>query len=660
MIKFAFIYLVNVYNQPHRFVFTLGCVAPITKASMPATPATADTQQAGATSTAPITTTVDGAAQTPQEEVEKTIRLHITPFTPALCKVYLAPSILPLAKNISYHAVQTFPEKGFGYVELPAMEAQKLKKKLNGSTLKGSKVRIAEAKPEKRKAAEDAEEALENGEPPKKRKKAKKGPGILEGVELPDERKVKRGWTEPPSSKSKKERKEKDKDKEKDSKDKDKNKDADKKSRRKESKYTKEPELLFKAKLTAVAATEEARKEKSKEKKKDKKDKNKGKHEMIVHEFEKSTKQPSFLKASKASTEKKEAVEYVNGTGWVDEDGNVVEPEIGKVRNRRVLELVDPVPVQPTTEKQSATPSPKSSPAPKSVKAKKKTKKVTPPPSPSESEEDESSEVSSSSDDDDDSSASEGEDEVEGEASISSPPPTRNAETPEIAVTLPSPSTKEVHPLEALFKRPKPLNLSTPASNPTSTPTKSLAINTSFSFFEGNADAMEVDTEAPDGVPTTPYTQRDLEWRGLRSAAPTPDTAAIGRRFSFPWRNGSQEADDADADGDVEAVMRLENNTKANAVAKHLPGVVEEDEEAEVEDDVAADAEAEAGVDVDGDVAAEGEEDGEEGKTDSEFKKWFWENQGGLNRAWKKRRRDALKAKRLSDNKKAVGGRKAH
>ena len=101
---------------------------------MPATPATADTQQAGATSTAPITTTVDGAAQTPQEEVEKTIRLHITPFTPALCKVYLAPSILPLAKNISYHAVQTFPEKGFGYVELPAMEAQKLKKKLKTPT----------------------------------------------------------------------------------------------------------------------------------------------------------------------------------------------------------------------------------------------------------------------------------------------------------------------------------------------------------------------------------------------------------------------------------------------------------------------------------------------------------------------------------------------
>ncbi|KAF2687305.1 hypothetical protein K458DRAFT_415561 [Lentithecium fluviatile CBS 122367] len=591
---------------------------------MPATPATVHAQKAGPTSIT-ATTVTSGAAQRTQEDGDKFIRLHITPFTPALLKVFLAPSVLPLAKNISYHAVETFPEKGFGYVELPEMEAQKLKKKLNGSTLKGSKVRIADAKPEKRKAAEVAEDLKENdGEPPKKRKKAKQG--VLEGVELPNDRKVKRGWTEPPV-KSQKEKKEK----------KEKGKDADKKSKRKESKYTKEPELLFKAKLTPVAAAEEARKEKSKGKKKEKKDKNKSKREVVVHEFEKNTKQPSFLKASKVSAGKKEAVEYVNGKGWVDEDGNVVEAEIGRVRNRRVLELVDPTPVQPTTEKPSVTPSPRSSPVPKSAKSKKKSKKATPPPSSSESEEDESSEVSSSSEDE--SSASE--DEVQAaDASVPSPS-AQKADTPEIAVTLSSPATKEVHPLEALFKRPKPLNLSTPGSDATSTPAKGLApINTSFSFFENNNDAMDVDTEAPDGVPATPYTQRDLEWRGLRSAAPTPDTAAIDRRFSFPWRKGSQEADDDEVD-DAEAETQLSHNTKANAAAKHLPGVAEEDEEED----------AEAGAEQDGDEGGEEEE-----KPESEFKQWFWENQGGLNRAWKKRRRDALKAKRLSDNKKAVGG----
>jgi hypothetical protein len=599
---------------------------------MPAKPA------ARATSTAAVIT--NGAAQSIQDDSDKTVRLHITPFTPALLKAYLGPSILPLAKNISYHAVETFPEKGFGYVELPAMEAQKIKKKLNGSTLKGSKVRIADAKPEKRKAIEDAEHLDEDGEPSKKRsKKARKEQGVLDGAELPDGRKVKRGWTEPPV-KSKKEKKEKG--------DKDKDQVKEKKVKRKESKYTKEPELLFKAKLTPVAATEEARKEKSKDKKKEKKDKNKSKREVVVHEFEKSTKQPSFLKASKASSENKEAVEYVNGKGWVDEDGNVVEAEIGKVRNRRVLELVDPVPVQLTTEKYSATPSPKSSPTPKAGKGRKKqTKQATPPSSSFESEDDESSVVSSSSDGESSASG----DEVDADTPVSPRASTQKANTPEIAVTLSSPVSKEVHPLEALFKRPKPLNLTLPGTDATSTPAKGLApINTSFSFFEGNGETMDVDTEAPDAAPVTPYTQRDLEWRGLRSAAPTPDTAAIGRRFSFPWRKGSQEADDAEQDGDAEAETQLSNNTKANAAAQYLPGVAEEEED---EDEV----DGEKGEAGEGEVV--GEEEGEE-KPESEFKKWFWENQGGLNRAWKKRRRDALKAKRLSDNKKAVGGRRAH
>ncbi|KAL5414410.1 hypothetical protein PMIN04_009047 [Paraphaeosphaeria minitans] len=51
-----------------------------------------------------------------------------------------------------------------------------------------------------------------------------------------------------------------------------------------------------------------------------------------------------FSTAKKAQKEvKKEPVEYINGKGWVDEDGIVVEPETGKVKNRRALELVDNV-----------------------------------------------------------------------------------------------------------------------------------------------------------------------------------------------------------------------------------------------------------------------------------------------------------------------------
>ncbi|KAL1610324.1 hypothetical protein SLS60_001990 [Paraconiothyrium brasiliense] len=614
---------------------------------MPATPADIPKpeQKAGASTPTAASNTPVSAGQTASDQ-EKTVRLHITPFNPNLLKVYLPPSVLPSAKSISYHAVETFPEKGFGYVELPAMEATKLKKKLNGSTLKGSKVRIEDAKPEKRKAGDDA--VVEAGEAERSAKRAKrdkrkrkKEDGLLEGWELPDERKVKRGWTEVPM-KGKKEKKEK------------KDKKAEKRERKK-SKYTKEPELLFKAKLTPVAASEVARKEK-KDKKKDKQ-KNKSKQEVIVHEFEKNFKTPSFLKATAVSTDSNTAVDYVNGKGWVDEEGKVVEAETIKAKNKRVLELVDPGLEEPSSKtrgKASATPSLKSSPAPKSAKPeKKKTKKATPPlESSSPDPESEKSSVVSSfsdSDSDSDSAASAG----ASDPAFPAPAPTKakaKSSTPEIAITPSSPAKKEVHPLEALFKKPKPTPLLTPLSNPSSTPAKNLApINTSFSFFgDGDGDIDIDDGEEGGAVPFTPQTQRDIEWRGLRSAAPTPDTAAIGRRFSFPWRNGSQEADDdEDADLDPEASTQLSNNTKANASSSQLADVAEEDE-----DKAEGDGEALAGVQSRGVGGTEKDEEREE----SDFRKWFWENQGNLNRAWKRRRKDAVKTKRSVENRRAVGG----
>lgn len=569
------------------------------------------------------------ANPTPAQDEDTSVRLHITPLKPDLLKLYLAPSILSLAKNVSYHVVETFPEKGYGYIELPEAEAQKIRKKLNGTTLRGAKVRIEMAKSEKRKAREEADAAKDQAEaerPSKrvKKEKRKKELGVLEGAELENDRKVKRGWTEPPT-KGKKERKEK----------KDKDKIKEQKHEQKKSKYTKEPEMLFKAKLTPVAAAEVARTEKKKDKKekKDKKSKSKSR-EVVVHEFEKNTKTPSFLKETKVTSEKKPAVEYVNGQGWVDEDGNVVEPETGKARNRRVLELVD-MPVETEPQKTSASP--------KAAKEGKKKAKATPPPSSSESEADvdESSVVSSSSEDE---SASESEaEESEAEPAPSTPATTVNgSKTTELVETTDA-AEKEVHPLEALFKRAKP----SPGTLDLSTPKRLTPINTSFSFFENDEPMADADADAPGQVvenpPTTPFTQRDLEWRGLRSAAPTPDTAAIGRRFSFDWRKGSQEADDDEEEddddmGDAEAEQQLSNNTKANASNKRLPGVTEEDEEE--------------------DAAADATEKGAEEKPESEFRKWFWENRGDLNRSWKKRRRDALKAKRHTENKKTMPSRR--
>ena len=75
-------------------------------------------------------------------------RLYISPFTPELLPIVLAPSVLPTASNISFHSLQTFPERNYGFVDLPAMEATKVKKKLHGSILKGSKVKVEEARAE--------------------------------------------------------------------------------------------------------------------------------------------------------------------------------------------------------------------------------------------------------------------------------------------------------------------------------------------------------------------------------------------------------------------------------------------------------------------------------------------------------------------------------
>ena len=73
------------------------------------------------------------------ELINQKVRLHITPLSPELLSAVLASHTAHLADNISYHTLETFPENNYGYLELPPMEAEKLKKKLNGSILKSKK-----------------------------------------------------------------------------------------------------------------------------------------------------------------------------------------------------------------------------------------------------------------------------------------------------------------------------------------------------------------------------------------------------------------------------------------------------------------------------------------------------------------------------------------
>ncbi|QDS75586.1 hypothetical protein FKW77_006211 [Venturia effusa] len=505
--------------------------------------------------------------------VSDRIRLHISPFTPALLHSYIPPSLLPEATNISYHTLQTFPERNYGYIELPKMSAQKIKAKLNGSTLKGSKIKIEEARPEKRKAkADDEDEVIEEERPRKKKsKKAKKEDGEIEGVVLPEGRKVKRGWTETVAEKSKDRREKKDR--------KGKKEEKNKKEKKKKevSKYTTEPECLFRTELPAnvTLAANDGKKAK----------KHKSKKEVVVHEFSNTIKHASFLKSGTIDKSSKVAVEFIEGKGWVDEDGNLVEEESEFQRaKRRRLEAME-------TRKAGAKTKAK-------VEAEAKSKKSKKPPTPepeSSSDDISSSDPSSDSDSGSDSeSATDDASSSTSSTSVASPRP----QPADLEIKTPA---KEVHPLEALFKRAPPNT--TAETSPT---TKPPPITTAFNFFAEEEQEAEASQ-----IPKTPGTRKDLEWRSVRSPAPTPDTAAVNRKFSFSAVLGRTDEEDVEEDEDL--------------AMYDMPPVREE-------------------------AAGMGTRDDGDGQEESEFSKWFWENRGDNNRAWKKRRREAMKVRRKREN----------
>ncbi|TKA69270.1 hypothetical protein B0A49_08365 [Cryomyces minteri] len=591
-------------------------------------------------------------------------RLHITPFNPTLLKAIIPPSILPLASNISYHTVQTFSEQGYGFAEVPTMDGQKLKKKLNGSILKGTKIKIEEARPEKRKATEAAIEADSGNEPTQERsakraKKEKRKEGVLPAVELPNGRKVKRGWTEPVTHvKSAHKKKDTNKDKQKG---------------REHSKYTRDAELLFKTILPPnVAAANPDNK--TKIERKEKKSRRDGR-ETTVHEFSKTVKHPSFLKDNQVK-KSKVVSEYVHGKGWVDEEGSVVESESvlrlrrnqpkpkPKTKTHNTASSEDapnPLLDEATSEKEATSEHGEGQSPALSVTKADVDKDHAAPPSGQEStssdaniseiesmskrhsvsdntailvrellsDDDngnshdrddtsddgvssvvssESSVVSESNEDGDNEPDSAQDDDERPEESAKTPNATSTAaeqraasDTTSVPEALNAHTSRTIHPLEALYKRAKPdSNHGTPKPAP---------IQTSFSFFD--SDVQDDDTAG--SPPQTPFAHQDLRYRSLRSAAPNPDTAAIRRSFSVPWATKALEEQDVED----EEMANLDFGA-TTPVDKPTPNI------------------------------AVPQESGE--KPESDFAKWFWEHRGDTNRAWKKRRREAMKQKRQREN----------
>lgn len=460
-------------------------------------------------------------------------RLYITPFNPELLDRILAPSVRKVAENISFHTLQTFPERGFGYVDLPSMEAQKLKQKLNGSTLKGAKVHIEEAKPERKRkilATEGKEEDMEKEERKRaKKEKRKAEQGVLSGHQLEEGRRVKRGWTDGES------------------------KDARKKSKKKLSKerQSEDGNLLFRTTVPPNTLPVADEGKKARKRKLDKEGKP-TKSKTVVREFENNRKSRDV---TGVQSDDHGALVYEDGRGWVNSSGAVVEAERPSKKPKR----------KSTRQSEEARIDSKAE-AVVMMEGGEDTALA--------NELDLATPAS----------------EVEATDLSQQPAP---VDTPLVS---PGPS-KDVHPLEALFKRQAVS--STDIAKPRPKP-----IDTSFSFFDPDA-ADEADHEDDNMPPQTPHTRRDLEWRSIRSAAPTPDTAAIGRKFSFPF---GPDDDEDDEDGDAEMPDAEQNITGA-----------EQDQ---------------------------GEGRGEE----SAFRKWFYEHRGDFNRGWKKRRREERKQNRQREN----------
>jgi hypothetical protein len=250
-------------------------------------------------------------------------RLHITPFDPDLVNFILPSSVLPRATTISYHTLQTFPEKRYGFVNLPTADAESIRKKLNGAVLKGTKIRIEPARPEDmpRPSAKAVAAAADNSGPTNEKKskdmkKRKRDPEEVIGVELEEGRKVKRGWTvSPDEAKSRKNDKaDKSSKKYKSSKD-EKNVKRKKEERRRQevkSKYTDGPECLVKTRLPPNKADLADTLETSRARKQPRK--RSSTREVVVHEFEKTVKFPTFLKTLDASlSNPAKPTKYVDG-----------------------------------------------------------------------------------------------------------------------------------------------------------------------------------------------------------------------------------------------------------------------------------------------------------------------------------------------------------
>jgi hypothetical protein len=318
------------------------------------------------------------------------------------------------------------------------------------------------------------------------------------------------------------------------------------------------------------------------------------KGKAVVHEFEKRKILP---RRGVDAEDHKLAREYVEGKGWVDSDGKVIESEKKGKKSVGPGSSMDAQhnqgeELEPSFEQTSPAIDPEQL-ARDQRKAEKRKKR-------------------------DERNARRAAQRAEKDAEAPTDPNPQEQEAKKQSWTASSSA------LEALYKRRGVLDIAAPLSLPSSTktsPTKPPPINTNTvsKFGFGFGDGGE-DEEGDDVPPLTPFSREDRATRSIRSAAPTPDTAAIGRKFSFSFMDIDKDNDE-DANEDAEAGAENDNSDTG-----------------------------EVGLGVEGAGNIHPERQGQVEKEESEFSKWFWEHRGENNRAWKKRRKEAMKGKRQREN----------
>ncbi|KAI9843159.1 MAG: hypothetical protein M1838_002747 [Thelocarpon superellum] len=548
--------------------------------------------------------------------VTERLRLHISPLNPTNLSNIIPPTVLSKATNISYHQLQTFPESNYGFVELPMEDAEKLRKKLNGSILKGSKMKVSKARPERERRANDAgapepDVAKPDKDHDRRAKRRRREEGHFPGLELPDGRQVQRGWTKPASSKSKGSKGSRDKNR-----------------KASTSSFTTKAECLFRTALPPKTASSSAPSMLADTQARVGERRVKDKHgrETVIHEFASTTKFSTFLRGHDAIKSGKIVSEFVDGKGWVDDGGIMLEAVPKSSRRTGAPPTISSQGKQAAEASQVGSNGPGTPTRPNVEESTSSSGSDESLGESSSSESGSESEVLETESSQMTSKAGDRKGKKAGPSAEPSPSRSREGSAPNLTITIPtstdtagSTTGAKPHPLESIFKRPARKEV-------TATGPETSQDNPTFSFFgPDNEEGEGGGGEAEPTMPQTPFTQRDFQERGIRSAAPTPDTAAPGRQFLFPWRDGD---DDMDDDGEGERAPR---KGAGKASPSHLapPPLFD----AAPGEGAGAGTEAEAG-------AQKG------------FEETFWERRGETNRAWKRRRREVGKERKKRDNKK--------